>query len=154
MTNTVLVQRLTEEATVPTQAHENDAGWDLYSIEDISINGGERRTIKTGIAFQIPNGHAGLIWPRSGLAVKKGLDILAGVIDSDYRGEIKVCLFNSTIPLPLWETPQSDDVRVDIKKGDRIAQIIFHSLPKFILMEVYSLNDTERSMSGFGSSGT
>ena len=149
-----LVERVDLEAKLPVREHSNDAGIDFFTISDEVINPGERKVLRTGLRVAIPKNHVLLLKDKSGLSVKNGVHILAGVIDSDYRGEIKVCLFNSTIPLPLWETPQSDDVRVDIKKGDRIAQIIFHSLPKFIMMEVYSLNDTERSMSGFGSSGT
>jgi dUTP pyrophosphatase len=147
------VKLLHEDAKVPTKANKSDAGWDLYAIEDVTINGGERKTVKTGISIEIPEGYAGLIWPRSGLAVKKGIDVLAGVIDQGYRGEIMVCLFNSTIPLPLFETPQDENVQVRIKKGDRIAQILFHETYQFKMHAVSELTTSERGGSGFGSSG-
>ena len=87
----------------------------------------------------------GLIWPRSGLAVKKGIDVFAGVVDSGYRGEVKVCLFNAG---SVWSVPS-----VSIAKGDRIAQILFQPVPSFQLQEVDSLSTTQRGEGGFGSSG-
>lgn len=138
---TIYVQLLKDDAKVPTKANETDAGWDLYAIEDVTINGGERKTVKTGIAMEIPRDHVGLIWPRSGLAVKQGVDVLAGVIDSGYRGEIMVCLHNT------------DEVRIDIKKGDRIAQMLFHPVPHFVMDVVPELNNSDRGVRGFGSSG-
>ncbi len=95
----------------------------------------------TNIAISIPEGYVGLIWPRSGLAAKNGIDVFAGVIDSGYRGEIKVCLYNSS------------QINFEINKGDRIAQIIFHKLPQTEMLEVDSLDDSIRGDSGFGSSG-
>ncbi|NDC96490.1 dUTP diphosphatase, partial [bacterium] len=106
--NNVNVKLLEEFATIPTRANENDAGWDLYSIIDTVIPPKQRKTVKTGIALEMPEHMAGLIWPRSGLSVKQGIDVLAGVIDSGYRGEIMVCLYNT-----------SDD-NVSINRGDRI----------------------------------
>ena len=146
----VFVKLLSPEAKLPTRK-DGDAGWDLYSIEDITINGGEYKTIKTGISIQMPKGWVGCIWPRSGLSVKQGADVLAGVVDSTYTGEIMVCLSNNTTPLPLFETP--GDVAIHISKGDRIAQILFHELPDVELIEVDRLDETERGEKGFGSSG-
>ena len=145
MQGSIKVKRLTESAQVPTRANDNDAGWDLYADEDISISPNTQRLISTGISLEIPDGTAGLIWPRSGLAVKNGIDVFAGVVDSGYRGEVKVCLFNSG---SVWSTPV-----VRIAKGDRIAQILFQHIPSFQLHEADSLDDTDRGEGGFGSSG-
>ena len=137
------IKKLDDMAIVPSKNNTTDAGWDLYSLEDKEINRGRRTTISTGIAMSIPEGYVGLIWPRSGLAVKRGVTIFAGVIDSGYRGEIKVCLYNaSNDPFPL-----------KISAGDRIAQILFQEVPDFSLTVVDSLGTTERGGDGFGSSG-
>lgn len=137
----ISVQLLDNNAKVPTKANLNDAGFDLYSILDTVIPPKQRKTVKTGIAIQMPDHLAGLIWPRSGLSVKHGVDVLAGVVDSGYRGEIMVCLYNT-----------SDEV-VSINTGDRIAQIIFQEVPR-VTMEVHeSLGSSQRGDKGFGSSG-
>jgi len=136
------VVRKQPNGVIPTQAHSSDAGWDLYSCEPKTILPNERETINTGISLAIPNSFVGLIWPRSGLAVKKGIDVLAGVIDSGYRGEIKVCLLNT------------GEIPVAIEAGDRIAQILFQEVPKFKLIETTDLSETDRNSGGFGSSGS
>jgi dUTP pyrophosphatase len=136
------VVRKQPNGVMPTQAHLSDAGWDLYSCESKTILPSGRKTINTGISLAIPNSFVGLIWPRSGLAVQKGIDVLAGVIDSGYRGEIKVCLLN-TGAMP-----------VTIEVGDRIAQILFQEVPKFKLIEITDLSETDRNSGGFGSSGS
>jgi dUTP pyrophosphatase len=141
----VKIKKLSPNATIPTKAHLSDAGWDLYSSEDICIGPGERALVSTNISMSIPNGFVGLIWPRSGLSVKKGIDVLAGVIDATYRGEVKVCLLNTG---KSWE----DDVFI-INAGDRIAQILFQEVPHFNLVEVQDLDSTDRAENGFGSSG-
>lgn len=139
--NIVKVVLLDPNAKVPTKANENDAGFDLYSISETVIPPKQRKTVNTGIAIQMPEHFAGLIWPRSGLSVKHGIDILAGVVDSGYRGEIMVCLYNTS------------DQNVVIHIGDRIAQIIFQEVPR-VLMEVHeSLGSSQRGDNGFGSSG-
>lgn len=140
-TNMVKFQKLNIDGQSPSRANENDAGWDLYSSEKKWIPRGGRSCIKTSISLEMPDNMVGLIWPRSGLAVKKGLDLFAGVIDSGYRGEIIVCLFNST------------EIDVEIEKGDRVAQIIFHELPKISMVESSLLTNSERGEGGFGSSG-
>ena len=123
----------------PTKSHDTDAGFDLYSIIDIIIEPKQRKTVNTGIALEMPDNLAGLIWPRSGLSVKHGIDVLAGVVDSGYRGEIMVCLYNT-----------SDD-DVTIRAGDRIAQMIFQEVP-YVVMEVHeSLGSSQRGSNGFGS---
>jgi len=141
MTISIKCKKLLDSASVPTRAHEHDAGWDLYSSERSLIISSKRRIVSTSMSLAIPDGYVGLIWPRSGLAVKKGIDVFAGVIDSGYRGEIKVCLYNSS------------KTNFEINKGDRIAQIIFHKLPQTEMLEVDSLDDSIRGDSGFGSSG-
>jgi dUTP pyrophosphatase len=146
----VKVKLLSENAKLPTRANLSDAGWDLYSTEDIIIYGGQRAIIKTGICMEIPDEWVGLIWPRSGLSVKKGLDVLAGVVDSGYRGELKVCLLNTNKPLPLFKDELCD---VKIRKGDRIAQILFQRVPDIHLIEVENISDSDRGENGFGSSG-
>ena len=140
--NYVQVQLLNNNATVPTKAHEEDAGFDLYSSVDISIPAHSRAVINTSIAIAMPNNFAGLIWPRSGLSVKHGIDVLAGVVDSGYRGEILVCLYNT-----------SNDT-VEIHTGDRIAQIIFQEVPRVSLSVNATLGSSQRGSNGFGSTGT
>lgn len=145
----IKLKRLHVDAQIPTKNHYNDAGFDLYSVEDIIIPSQERKVIKTGIALEIPSGYAGLIWPRSGLSVKQGVDVLAGVIDASYRGEIMVCLYNTQKP----DESSEWDGAVEIHKGDRIAQLILQKVPLLHIKEVEALSDTERQDKGFGSSG-
>ena len=135
------VKKLHQNATVPTKANGSDAGYDLYALEGAIIDKHCHKLIKTGIAMEIPDGYVGLIWPRSGLAYKYGLDVFAGVIDSSYRGDIGVILYNS----------QYSDYNVE--KGDRIAQLVLQKVENFELAEVSDLNNTDRSESGFGSTG-
>lgn len=129
-------------AQVPTKANNNDAGFDLYSTVDVIIEPKQRKTVNTGIALQMPDNLAGLIWPRSGLSVKQGIDVLAGVVDSGYRGEIMVCLYNTS------------DNDVIIRTGDRIAQMIFQEVPHVIMTAHESLGSSQRGSNGFGSTGT
>ena len=138
---TINVKKLEPNAKIPTRANQSDAGWDLYSLVTRSISPSQRVTIRTGISLQIPEEYVGLIWPRSGMSVKNGIDVLAGVVDSGYRGEIKVCLLNTSRE---W---------MDIKEGDRIAQILFQEVPHFQLQEVDILQNSDRGEGGFGSSG-
>ena len=141
--HTVNVMKLSDKATTPTKAHTQDAGWDLYSSEDVvRIPPKTRYTVKTDIALEMPTYFAGLIWPRSGLSVKNGVDVLAGVVDSGYRGEIMVCLYNT------------GDKDVLIKHGDRIAQIIFQEVPAISLLLREELETSQRGSNGFGSTGT
>jgi dUTP pyrophosphatase len=136
----ISVKLLNINARIPTRANENDAGWDLYSTIDLVIPSKQRKTVSIGIALQMPEHMAGLIWPRSGLSVKQGIDVLAGVVDSGYRGEIMVCLYNTS------------DEDVIVHTGDRIAQIIFQEVPR-VTMEVHeTLGSSQRGENGFGSS--
>jgi len=138
------VKRLTPTAKLPEKANLFDAGLDLYSDEVkevITLAPGERRLFSTGIAVGIPKGFVGLIWPRSGLAVKKGIDTLAGVIDAPYRGEVKVLLINESNGFQTFAP------------GDKIAQMIIQHVPDFTPVEVEDLDETSRGENGFGSSG-
>ena len=139
---TVNVNLLNDKATEPTKAHTDDAGWDLYSSVDLTIKPHERDVVSTGISIEMPNHFAGLIWPRSGMAVKHGADVLAGVIDSGYRGEIMVCLYNT------------GEKNLQVKRGDRIAQIIFQEVPEVGITVTNSLGSSQRGSDGFGSTGT
>ena len=144
---TIKVKKLTRTATIPTKSRKTDAGYDLYSDEDIALYPEDTKLISTGIAFAIPDGYAGLIWDRSGLGTK-GVHRHAGVVDSSYRGEVKVALYNAR-PGHVDFT----DNMYFISRGDRIAQILFQKVPHFDLVETEELDDTDRGSSGFGSSG-
>ena len=137
------VKKLTENAIIPQKANEYAAGYDLYSsnTEDIVIKAQGKSLIPTGISYAIPHGNYGRIAPRSGLAWKKHLDVGAGVIDSDYRGEVRVVLFNLA---------QEDYV---VSPGDRIAQMIIEKVVPTQIVEVADLEETTRGAGGFGSTG-
>ena len=153
------VKRLTETAQLPTQANKSDAGWDLYADEDKEIWPGDTVLISTGVSLEIPDGYVGLIWDRSSVGAK-GIHRYAGVIDSGYRGEVKVCLHNSNrSPLGRHlslhmniETKEKMGVLL-ISRGDRVAQILFQEAPVFQLEEIEALGSTQRGSGGFGSSG-
>ena len=136
------VKKLSENATIPTQGTKFAAGYDLYAAEDEVVFCGTRKLIKTNISMEITPGYYGRIAPRSGLAYKSGIDVLAGVIDSDYRGDIGVILYNT-------------DKNIDfvVKKGDRIAQIIFEACYSATLNTVENLDNTLRQSGGYGSTG-
>ena len=127
--------------SIPQYAHAGDAGADITASEKISIPPRERTLVSTGVRLEIPEGYVGLIWPRSGLAVKKGIDCGAGVIDSHYRGEVKVLLFNHS------------NNEFQIEPGDRIAQILIQKVERVEFHLVDQLNETARSDAGFGSTG-
>jgi dUTP pyrophosphatase len=138
------VKLLTTTAQLPTKVNLFDAGLDLYcdEKETVTIPPGQRKLISTGISIAIPKGFVGLIWPRSGHAVKKGIDTLAGVIDAPYRGEVKVLLQN-----------ESDEFQI-FQPGDKIAQIIIQHAPDFTPVACDDLSETSRGENGFGSSGS
>ena len=138
----IQIKRLADDAAIPTKSNISDAGWDLYSSGMATIvYPHERKLVSTGISIAIPDGYCGLIWPRSGLSVNNGIDILAGVIDSGYRGEIKVFMFNTS------------DTLVHIHPGDRVAQLIIQKVEDVSFTEVKNLDDTSRGDGGFGSTG-
>ena len=126
---------------IPSYSHPGDAGADLRSAVDITLPAQGRELVATGIRLALPEGHVGLVWPRSGLAVKQGLDCGAGVIDSQYRGEVKVLLFNHST------------VEHAIRKGDRIAQLLIQKVERVEFFAVDDLEDTARGEGGFGSTG-
>lgn len=151
------VKRLTETAILPTKNYRTDAAFDLYADEDCILKQGKQAIIKTGICMEIPEGYAGLIWPRSGMSAKSGIDVLAGVVDSDYRGEVKVCLlFNDLVELSYDPFSLQHNVthkEYEVKRGDKIAQMVIQQIPNFYIKEVSELNDSDRGELGFGSSG-
>jgi dUTP pyrophosphatase len=138
------VTRLRDEARIPSRAHEGDAGLDLYAAESATIAPGERASVGTAIAVAIPDGHAGLVLPRSGLAARHGITLpnAPGLIDAGYRGEVRVLLLN-TDPSETFE----------VKLGDRIAQLVVTSFTPAEAVEVATLDETARGLAGFGSSG-
>mgnify|MGYP001561332102 CR=1 FL=1 len=137
--------RLNQAAILPTRAHLGDAGLDLYGIENISIAPGESCVIRTGIALEIPEGHVGMIADRSSLA-KKGLKTVGGIIDSGYRGEIQILVWNLAPKGVLDQT-------IKLRAGDRVAQLLILPIAQPPLIEVQSLASTPRGEGGFGSTG-
>lgn len=136
----IKVKLLHENAKAPTQGTPGSAGLDLYATESAVIAPGAHVKIPTGISVQIPGDHGGFIWPRSGLATKYGFDLLAGLVDSDYRGELHVCGINH------------GELAIEVKAGDRIAQLVVS--PVMTLMQVCDeLEDPKTRDGGFGSTG-
>ena len=137
-------KRLDPDASLPEQAHPGDAGLDLRSIEDVEVGPGERAMVRTGLAVAIPDGHAGLVLPRSGLASKHGLTLAnaPGLIDAGYRGEL-IC---SVVNLDRRES-------VKIVRGDRIAQFVIVAVPEVRPAWVDELPRSSRGEGGFGSTG-
>jgi len=138
-------QRLDPDAVLPERAHPGDAGFDLRSIEDLEVGPGERALVGTGLAVAIPDGHAGLVLPRSGLASKHGLTLAnaPGLIDTGYRGEV-ICSVVNLDP--------NDSVK--IARGDRIAQLVVVEVPELRPGWVDELPPSSRGEGGFGSTGT
>ena len=144
MSNThvhVNVLKCHEHAVMPKRGSDFSAGSDLHSVLDYIIEPKSRSLISTGLKMQFPNNVYARIAPRSGLALKNGIDVMAGVIDPDYTGEIKVLLYNSS------------DIKFEVQRGDRIAQIIFEQFKYPNFNEVSEITETERSSGGFGSTG-
>ena len=143
-TISVPVKRLDETLEMPAYAYVGDAGLDLRSAENALLKPFQRKLVSCGIALAIPEGYAGLVLPRSGLAAKHGISIVnaPGLIDSNYRGEIKAILVNLD--------PNHD---FEISHGDRIAQLVIVQYPAVVLEEREQLDDTVRGSGGFGSSG-
>jgi dUTP pyrophosphatase len=138
------VRRLIGTAILPTRAHDGDAGLDLFAAEHATIGPGERASVGTGIAVEIPAGHAGLVLPRSGLADRHGIALVnaPGLIDSGYRGELRVLLLN-TDPTDAFE----------VAAGDRIAQLLVAPFAEVEAVEATELAVSSRGVAGFGSSG-
>lgn len=138
------VAKLKDNAVLPTRAHEGDAGLDLYACEAAHIGPGERWSVGTGVAVEIPGGHAGLVLPRSGLARDHGISLVnaPGLIDSGYRGELRVLLLNND-PADIFR----------ITAGDRIAQLVLVPITIAEVVEAPALAESARGEGGFGSSG-
>jgi dUTP pyrophosphatase len=138
------IKRLDPELPLPRYAHPGDAGLDLYASHDAVLEPFERALVGTGIAVAIPEGYAGFVQPRSGLAIKQGLSLVntPGLIDSHYRGEIKVIAINLDATTP-----------IHISRGDKIAQLVVQPVIQADLAEVSELDETMRGEGGFGSTG-
>lgn len=137
----ILIKKLHPDAQIPQMMRPGDAGMDLSSIAKITIQPGTREIVKTGVSLAIPDGYVGLFWDRSGLAAKHGIHILAGVLDSNYRGELMVVMLNT-----------SDQV-YEVKVGDRIVQLLIQPVANLPIEEVSELPESNRGEGRFGSSG-
>lgn len=135
------IKKLREDAKLPTKGHPGDAGIDFYSVVDVVFPPKEARDVFSGVAIEIPEGFVGLVWDKSSVAFKKGLKTMGGVIDAGYRGEMLFHLFNTT------------DEEVEIKKGEKIAQLIVQKFENCDIVESEELSDTVRNTQGFGSTG-
>ncbi len=140
----VPITRLDSSVELPSYAYEGDAGLDLRANEDVVLVPHERKLISTGLAIAIPEGYAGFVQPRSGMALKRGLSMAntPGLIDSHYRGELKVLAVNL-----------DNEREIHIERGERIAQLVIQRVPVVRLVEVGELDETDRGAGGFGSSG-
>lgn len=141
MNPVVRIKKLRDDAQIPLYKRPGDAAFDLFSAEDWTLVPNEQHIFKIGIAMAIPEGHVGLIWDRSGMGAVHGIKTLGGVIDHTYRGEIGVGLINLT------KGPY------EVKKGDRIAQMLIQEVITAEIHEVEDLDETQRGLGGFGSSG-
>jgi len=148
--------KLNNLAITPTRQKTGDAGYDLYATENVRVKPMSRALVSTGLSIEVPEGYYARIAPRSGLAVKNGIDVLAGVVDSSYRGEVKVVLMNLSIDLAsmMGLTPNIAGSNFDfnIKAGDRIAQLIIEKYHAVDWQHVAQLSSSERT-GGFGSTG-
>ena len=138
------VLRVDRRASLPPRAYPGDAGLDLYALEPVRLEPGARASVRTGIAVEIPDGAAGLVLPRSGLAHRHGIALVnaPGLIDSGYRGELRVLLLNTDRDQPC-----------ELNAGDRIAQLVIVAVGQPAVVEVAELSPSERDVGGFGSSG-
>ena len=140
---TVVFMPLSNTATIPTKAHDNDAGWDLYASEIVTVPPGQTRLVSTGLAVAIEPGWCGVVKERSGLALKKEVSVHGGVIDSGYRDSIGVIVRNASASLPFTVMP-----------GDRIAQMLFVPVPDVEWTPADELDPSDRAFGGFGSTGS
>jgi dUTP pyrophosphatase len=140
----LLVQRLHPDARTPAAAYSGDAGLDLASVEELTIPPGGRAVVGTGLAVAIPDGHAGFVQPRSGLAARHGVTVVnsPGLIDAGYRGEVKVLLLNTD--------PQAE---FEVSAGERVAQLVVAAVAAPEVVEVAALGESARAEGGFGSTG-
>ncbi|MFA6338508.1 MAG: dUTP diphosphatase [Candidatus Paceibacterota bacterium] len=141
MSITLKIQKLDKSAILPNYANHDDAGLDLYSNENVTLKPGERFSVATGVAIEIPKGYVGLIWDKSGLSHNFGLKTLGGVVDAGFRGEVKVGIVNLSKKVYKFE------------KGHKVAQMVIQKKESVKVKEVTSLADSQRGKKGFGSSG-
>ncbi len=141
----ILIKRLDPTVPLPSYAKAGDAGADLATRIDFTINPGQRMLVPTGISIALPNGYVALVHPRSGLAIKHGISMVntPGTVDAGYRGELQVILINHDLTQP-----------VSFKKGDRIAQLVIQKVERADFVEVSDLPGSDRSSGGFGSTGS
>ena len=137
---TIAIRRVSPDAVLPTRAHPNDAGMDLYSLEDILLEPNQGKVSRTGIAVAVPEGYVGLVADRSSLA-KRGVKTAGGVIDAGYRGEVHIVLWNIS------------GEGISLKRGERIAQLLLIPVATPAVLEVETHDETARGVKGFGSSG-
>ena len=139
----IKIKLLNESAILPQKQHDSDAGYDLFSIEDLILKPNEIHKVKTGIAIQIPTNYGGLVLPRSGLSSKHGISLIntPGLIDSGYRGELLIPLINHSVN------------EYEIDKHERIAQLILIESPEVNIEVASDLDDSDRDSKGFGSTG-
>ncbi len=134
------VKKLREDAKLPTRGHEGDAGVDFYCIDEVHLPPRERTEVQTGVAIQIPEGCVGLVWDKSSISFRMGLKTMGGVIDAGYRGEVKLCFYNT------------NDEEVIFEKGQKVAQMIIQKFENCDILEG-ELDDSVRGDGGFGSTG-
>jgi dUTP pyrophosphatase len=139
----IKVKKLHQDAILPSYAHAGDAGMDVYAVENNILNPGERKLIPTGLSFEVPVGYEMQVRPKSGLALKNGITLVntPGTLDSGYRGELKVILINHS------------NEKYEVKKGEKIAQIVIAKYEEAEMQEVQELSETQRGAGGFGSTG-
>jgi dUTP pyrophosphatase len=140
----ISIKRLDPELPLPSYAHPGDAGADLHSAVDLTLDPGERALVPTGIALALPEGYVALVHPRSGLAARHGISVVnsPGTIDAGYRGEVKVCLANTDLTEPFA-----------VRRGDRIAQLVIQRFETALFVEAEDLPDSSRGDGGYGSTG-
>lgn len=137
----IKVKKLHPEAVIPSHTIAGDAGLDLRSVEDMMILPRERGLVPTGLSFELPEGYVSLIWDKSGIALKGGMKTMGGVIEHTYRGEYKIILYNTS------------DKPYEIRKGDKIAQMLIQPIITVQVEEATELSQTKRGIKGFGSTG-
>lgn len=135
------IKKLHPSAKLPLRAHDHDAGMDLFSLEKVTLKPMERIAVRTGVSLEIPSGYVGLIWDKSGIAIKEGIKTLGGVIDAGYRGEILIGVINLS------------NQEYTFEPGHKVAQILIQKIENFEIIESQELSDTSRGQSGFGSTG-
>lgn len=133
--------KLHPTAIIPSYAHPGDAGMDFFALERTVLKAGERTAVRTGVAMEIPEGYAGLFWDKSGLAIREGLKMMGGVIDSGYRGEVMVGMVNLS------------DKEYVFEAGHKVGQMLIQKVEQCEIEEIHNLTDTKRGKGGFGSTG-